>query len=496
MYQFMDRITVHSLHKRGWSNNHIGEHLGMHRNTVSQILKDSVTQKYKRPEQPNAATPYELNVRQWLEDRIPVKRMLELVQDDEDNPYEGSRAAFYAGVAKVREEYELYKKDRFVRFEGLPGEYAQIDWGEIRNFPFLRGDRPTRYFLAVRLKFSRLSFVKWTDSMTQEVLLRALIEACEYFGGVPWIWVFDNMKTVTIGRDDQGRPIWHRVFKHFAADLDFKPEACDRGCPNQKGSAESLVGWVKTNFKPGREFLDDADLARQSLQWVNKINNQVSQAHGEVPRTVFETFEKAKLTALPCSAEEYGLLRPVCSNRDGYVHAEGTQYLVPIGYAERPLILRLRQHTVEFHHDGQQVAIYERRDGLRQRQFKPGYLEPLLEERPRARVMVYRDYLCQKHPQIAAYIAQLCRVRRGDDAFGPHILKLYECLKEHGAGELAAACNLAGGTQAFGAEYVVALLQTPTPRPVATLLQVDAPDQTEVDRNLASYESFVIGGEL
>jgi hypothetical protein len=41
-----------------------------------------------------------------------------------------------------------------VRFEGLPGEYLQVDWGEVRRFPFLGQPRATRYFLACRLKYS------------------------------------------------------------------------------------------------------------------------------------------------------------------------------------------------------------------------------------------------------------------------------------------------------------------------------------------------------
>jgi hypothetical protein len=34
------------------------------------------------------------------------------------------------------------------------------------------------------------------------------------------------MKTVTIGRDDQAQPIWHRALLQLAAEFDFHPEAC------------------------------------------------------------------------------------------------------------------------------------------------------------------------------------------------------------------------------------------------------------------------------
>ena len=96
-----------------------------------------------------------------------------------------------------------------VRFEGLPGEYLQVDWGEIRRFPFTQQASATRYFLACRLKYSRWTWVRFTSEMRQETLFRGLVDCTLALGWVPWVLVFDNMKTVTIGRDAQQQPIWH-----------------------------------------------------------------------------------------------------------------------------------------------------------------------------------------------------------------------------------------------------------------------------------------------
>lgn len=188
----------------------------MHRNTVARLLSEPMDKTYSREAGPNAATPYAEMIKQWLDDSVPVKRMLELAREDKENPYKGGKSAFYRGVKMLREHWNIDRAERWSRFEGVPGEYAQVNWGEVRQLPF--NDGPVkRYFLAVRLKFSRAVFVKWTDSMKLEVLIRGLIEAFHFFGGVPWILVFDNMKTVTTGRDDEGRVIWHRVFKRFEA---------------------------------------------------------------------------------------------------------------------------------------------------------------------------------------------------------------------------------------------------------------------------------------
>ena len=166
---------------------------------------------------------------------------------------------------------------------GLPGEYLQVDWGEVRHFPFTQQRPATRYFLACRLKYSRWSWSRWTTRMDQETLLRGLVDCFCALGWVPWVLVFDNMKTVTLGRDAQDQPIWNPVFLQFAREFDFHPEACAVGAANQKGSVESLVKWVKGNFLAGRSFADDADLAGQNHEWLEMANNRPNAATGERP---------------------------------------------------------------------------------------------------------------------------------------------------------------------------------------------------------------------
>src|SRR5215470_16426912 len=61
----------------------------------------------------------------------------------------------------------------------MPGEFLQIDWGEMRDMPFTKEDMSgqTRYFFAARLKYSRYMFVSFQPDMREETLLRCLI-AC------------------------------------------------------------------------------------------------------------------------------------------------------------------------------------------------------------------------------------------------------------------------------------------------------------------------------
>jgi transposase len=93
-----------------------------------------------------------------------------------------SSATFYRFVARLREERQAGAAP-VLRFEGLPGEYVQGDWGEARVR--LGGEPVKRVFLAGRLKYSRVVGVRWRTQMDLETLLRAMLEIVAAWGGVP-----------------------------------------------------------------------------------------------------------------------------------------------------------------------------------------------------------------------------------------------------------------------------------------------------------------------
>ncbi|MED0681051.1 DDE-type integrase/transposase/recombinase, partial [Aneurinibacillus thermoaerophilus] len=79
-------------------------------------------------------------------------------------------------------------------------------------------------FVAV-LGYSRMKYAEVTTSQDQEHLMQCLIHSFKYFGGVPQHILFDNMKTVTDGRE-QGVVKWNERFAEFASYYSFTPKAC------------------------------------------------------------------------------------------------------------------------------------------------------------------------------------------------------------------------------------------------------------------------------
>jgi len=75
---------------------------------------------------------------------------LEILRRMREAGYQGGKTGFYALVASLRPK--LAKP--LVRFEGLPGEFSQHDFGQVK-VEFLNGTCQQIHFFASRLKYSR-----------------------------------------------------------------------------------------------------------------------------------------------------------------------------------------------------------------------------------------------------------------------------------------------------------------------------------------------------
>jgi transposase len=474
----MARSTVKFLKQQGQFNTRIASLVGCDRHTVARVLVQATDPPRRRRD--SSLGSRRAVLAGWLEADIPTRRMLELAREDPAAPYTGGASTFYRFVARLRAERDAGAAP-VIRFEGLPGEYVQWDWGEARVR--LGGESIKRVFLAGRLKYSRLVGIRWRTQMDLETLLRAMLEIVTGWGGTPWAWVFDNMKTVTLGRDAEGQPRWNPGFWRFATEVGFHPELCDPGAGQQKGSVENLVKWVKTNFLPGRSFVDGEDLAQQSLAWEREKAVQVSQAHGQRPLDLLAQ-ERAAFGPLTTTPATYGLYRVATVNRESLVRADGNQYSVPGGHLGQAVDVRILRDIIRISRDGAPLAEHARLTGTGQRRRDPVHYALALTDRPRARLVFDRDRLCALGPEVTAYVTVISQRRRrvlADELAA--CLALEAQLGAEGLRRAAAAC-VARGT--CGAEYLL-LFAGVEP----ALAVPDVPDQTAVDRDLAIYEAFV-----
>ena len=495
MLRHMDRSTIHYLHLKGWTNAQIAEFLGHHRDTIARALREPVDRAPAPRPRASAVAVFDAQLRLWLEQQVPVTRMLELARSDPDHPYQGGPTAFFDYIRRFRRAQGAQPPAVALRFEGLPGEFLQIDWGEQRDFPFtshaLQG--VTRYFFAARLKYSRFMFACFTTDMREETLLRALLATFQIIGGVPWCVVTDNMKTAVLTRDTHGRPLWHPAYAKLAAECGFHPDACTPGAPNQKGSVENLVKFVQTSFLAGRTFHDDADLAAECQSWLTHVNTaRLSAATEQFPQTLLAE-EYPKLGPLPAQVADYGFFESFVVSRESLVTWETNRYSVPTPYVGQVVTGRIYRTRLELFVGATHVATHARHPGRNTRVIEPAHFAAAVARKPRGRVMLYRDWLVAQSPAVAAYVSVICHKRRAE--MNAQILELYDLAQQLGPADFRSAVDLATERQLYGGEYVRAIAALPPaiplPNSAESLPPVGGPAQGSLERDLATYEVYV-----
>src|SRR5258706_16023802 len=107
-----------------------------------------------------------------------------------------------------------------------------------------------------------------------QTLIRFLMEAFEFFGGLPKAALTERMKSVLLEMEEK-QPRWNALFADFMASIGVAPRVCKAYTPQTKGKIERTIGFVKKNFWPGVSFTDIDDLNRQATAWCERINNRI-----------------------------------------------------------------------------------------------------------------------------------------------------------------------------------------------------------------------------
>jgi len=488
MLGFMERSTVKLLKQRGNTNTEIAEVLGRDRKTIANVLSTPTDKTYQRSQRKSIVDQYEDLIHQWIEEDIPVTVMLENARKVPQMPYQGGATVFYDRVRLIRQELKVTKQTAIFRFEGLPGEYLQVDWGEKRHFPFTMIPQETRYCFVGRLKFSRFLYAEFHDNMRYETLIRCIIRCLESLGGVPWVLVFDNMSTVTKGRKEDGTPIWNPKFRQFASEFGFHPELCTPYAPNQKGTVENGVAFVKGNFLAGRTFRDDEDLSMQLSEWLVERNSQKCQAHGHPPDELLEEERKA-FELLAEKSDSYGLLHLRSVSGESVIRYQTNCYSVPEELIGQVVAVRVAEKELRIYYENKLVAQHTRSLGKKQWIRDLSHYEKTLEKKPRAKVMAYREKLLGLEEPTPSYVAEICRRDRNE--MNQQILKLYALWEENGTEKFVEAVRFCSHEQVYGASYVELMLRMPQDEESQIeLLLSGQPIQDEIDRDLAIYDTY------
>ena len=344
-----------------------------------------------------------------------------------------------------------------VRFEGVAGEFAQYDFGEV-SVRLTDGSRRTVHFAAYRLKYSRWMHVVLVPNERVEALIRSLLDSFDAGGGVPLRVVFDNPKTVVVRRDE-GRPVWNSVLAPVAIDYGFTIELCTPRQPQQKGAVENLVGFVKRAFFRARRFADLAtDLPQQLADWLVEMNTtRPNRATKEIPAARLVA-DQARMKPLVMEPGEYGLRVAVTVGPTAMVTHQNIRYAMPAAACGLPATLWLYPTRVKIVTAGSRhEAVHPRFPAHGTVSYLPGQRAAQLAAVAGARKKLYfmRERILELGPVGEAYLTELIHQRphtwKGD------VERLFALLEELGDGVFRLVLQRALFTRLIGSEYVVQL---------------------------------------
>jgi transposase len=463
MHGMMKRYEIQVLLRAGHSQAEVARLTGVCERTVRSVareaevrsIEDGLERRRRAIGRPSKAEAFRELVTRLLADE-PEMMSLEVLRRARLAGYPGGKTVLYDLVAEVRPA----PIRPLVRFEGLPGEFTQHDFGEV-EVRFLDGSRRRIHFFASRLKYSRFVQVSLVPDQRVESLVRSLVDHFEAMGGVPLLAVFDRPKTVAIAWAKDGSVTqWNETFAHVLLELGVGVEVCWPGRGNQKGAVENLVGWVKGSFFKPRRFLDEADLREQLAAWHREVNTlRPSRATNAIPAERLAE-ELPRLRPLKVAPADLALRFPVYVGPTATVVHDTHPYSMPpeaIGIAGTLFLYRDRVRIVA-----------GRFEATHLRQTERGAKSTLPEHRAqlvaavsgvRAKRYLKREQLLELGPAALEYLTEV--VHRRPRAWVPEVDALHALLQQHGAERLRAAFVRALELGTYGTEYVTHFLREP-----------------------------------
>ena len=327
----LDRVRIWALRDAGHTLDEIAAQVGVAKRSVQNILKEPrITSPEEAPMptsrgigRPSTVEAYRRQVEAIL-DEEPGLPTVEILSRLRGLGYNGGKSAVYDLIKAIRPGKS---QAPVVRFEGMPGEFSQHDFGCV-HVRYGDGTSEKVHFFASRLKYSRWTHVVTVPNERVEPLIRALLSAFESFGGVPLHAVFDNPKTIVLGRTKDAID-WNPTFAHVPVDYGFGVELCWPRRGNQKGSVENLVGWVKGSFFKVRRLHDREDLERELVAWLDEANTKrPCRATNEIPADRMNV-ERERLRDIAIPASDYALRIATMVHTTGFVEYEGIRYSMP-----------------------------------------------------------------------------------------------------------------------------------------------------------------------
>lgn len=485
----LDQRTVFEIHRLknlGLSVLRIANSLQLNRRTVVKYLDEPSPQKIVIA-RPTKLDPYKDAIAGFLE--IDPKASAPVVR-------QRLMAMGFDGGNTIVKDYlrTLRSRNRnekaFIRFESLPGEQCQIDWGHFGSLVY-GSTRRKLYGMAVVECHSRLLYIEFTHSQRQETLHRCLLDAFSFLSGTPRELVHDNMLTAVLERDG---PLirFNEAFLSFLRPFKITPVACNVGKAHEKGKVEKgAIHFIRHNFWPLRDFKDLADVQSQANHWRDHIANvRVHSTTGEQP---IKRFRPDALTPLPDTLPDCRDMATAKVHSDFSIRFDGNTYTVPPWLIGRVVVVKAEHHSLTVYFREKAVATHQRSWQKYQRIELPHHREAARRNLHKHWLSEDAAVLISLGEEAKTYLEHLAATRH---SLKKNIKRLLQLKDDYGASALIQAMKRAMSHNAYGADYVENILyQEMTPQRDHPPVRVNQENLNRIrlqEPSLAEYDAFVV----
>ena len=321
------RITIATLLKAGKGQHEISRVTGVDRKTIRRYAREANSPGVATgsvavialpgqtdwvenpPPRPPALAPVSALAattsaceihRDWIEQQLALGRNAQSIYQDlvEHHGF----AHRYNSVKRFVRGLKAREPERFDVLESLPGEEAQVDYGQgaLTRLPSGKYRRP--WLFVMTLKYSGKSFRKVAWKADQQSWARLHEEAFRTFGGSVQYVVLDNLKQGVI-RPDLYEPVLNPVYAAMLAHYGAVADAARVADPNRKGTVESAIQHTQSTALKGRKFESIEDQNAWLVHWEERW--AAPRIHGRKKRQVLQMFAEEKPALLPLPAERF-----------------------------------------------------------------------------------------------------------------------------------------------------------------------------------------------
>ena len=466
-----------------WKRGTIAAQLSVHGDVVERVIGPLGPRPASAEPRPSLLDPYRGFVIETLQryPRLCATRIYDMIVE---RGYTGSLRTLRRFVLAHRPEPA---REVYVRLETLPGEQSQVDWAHVGHIRVQGGVRAL-YCFVLLLRYSRVMWAELVLEQTTASLVRSLMRAAQYFGGVTHQWLFDNPKSIVAAREGSAIRFQPDLVE-LAGALHVSLRACRVRKPTDKGGVERGIRYLKTRFFPARVIPSLQAGNAALLHFLENIANK-RQHPVQRERTVQDVFaqERERLLPLPAAAVPTDLVTSAPADKTALVSFDTNRYSVPPEAANRILTLVANDVEVRLLDQDRVVAAHARSWAKNDLIEAPAHRAAILATKPGARDGKGRDRLRVEVPQADELMRRWLDDGRN---VGSLVVRTLQLLDLYGASVLSSAVEdlLQRGGHDFGALAMLCEQRRKKPRRLLPVqLAPHVIDRDVIPHDLGRYD--------